>query len=187
MCPLMGILLKGWFLRYFLFLVVCYCLCCNFCNAQPNDNFPSQLFYDVAPTTAENFRALCTGIINLTCVGNFIIFNFCLLDLSVIPFIIAIFYYHGFLTIKHVLIHAYVLWLHGLLVESGSFSKYCRSDQWVTNSWFPPFLYEIFILCSGEKGISLKTGKPLHYKGSFFHQVIKGSIVQVCCSFYTCI
>ncbi|KAK7333268.1 hypothetical protein VNO80_30033 [Phaseolus coccineus] len=33
-------------------------------------------------------------------------------------------------------------------------------------------------LCTGEKGISLNTGKPLHYKGSFFHQVIKGSIVQ---------
>ncbi|XP_027931218.1 peptidyl-prolyl cis-trans isomerase CYP95-like isoform X2 [Vigna unguiculata] len=33
-------------------------------------------------------------------------------------------------------------------------------------------------LCTGEKGTSPNTGKPLDYKGSFFHQVIKGSIVQ---------
>ncbi|XP_014519034.1 peptidyl-prolyl cis-trans isomerase CYP95 isoform X2 [Vigna radiata var. radiata] len=33
-------------------------------------------------------------------------------------------------------------------------------------------------LCTGEKGISQNTGKPLHYKGSFFHQIIKGSIVK---------
>ncbi|KAH1252853.1 Peptidyl-prolyl cis-trans isomerase CYP95 [Glycine max] len=34
-------------------------------------------------------------------------------------------------------------------------------------------------LCTGEKGISPNTGKSLHYKGSFFHQIIKGSIVQL--------
>jgi peptidyl-prolyl isomerase D len=28
-------------------------------------------------------------------------------------------------------------------------------------------------LCTGEKGIGL-AGKPLHYKGSAFHRVIKG-------------
>ncbi|KAL4318965.1 hypothetical protein GQ457_18G004140 [Hibiscus cannabinus] len=33
-------------------------------------------------------------------------------------------------------------------------------------------------LCTGEKGIGPKTGKPLHYKGSFFHSVIKGSLAQ---------
>ncbi|GFS35330.1 cyclophilin-like peptidyl-prolyl cis-trans isomerase family protein [Actinidia rufa] len=33
-------------------------------------------------------------------------------------------------------------------------------------------------LCTGEKGVSPKTGKPLHYKGSFFHRVIKGSMAQ---------
>ncbi|RVW54086.1 Peptidyl-prolyl cis-trans isomerase CYP95 [Vitis vinifera] len=33
-------------------------------------------------------------------------------------------------------------------------------------------------LCTGEKGIGPKTGKPLHYKGSFFHRIIKGSMVQ---------
>ncbi|KAA8525377.1 hypothetical protein F0562_007205 [Nyssa sinensis] len=33
-------------------------------------------------------------------------------------------------------------------------------------------------LCTGEKGISCKTGRPLHYKGSFFHRIIKGSMAQ---------
>lgn len=33
-------------------------------------------------------------------------------------------------------------------------------------------------LCTGERGISSNTGKLLHYKGSFFHQIMKGSIVK---------
>ncbi|CAL5440313.1 unnamed protein product [Camellia sinensis] len=33
-------------------------------------------------------------------------------------------------------------------------------------------------LCTGEKGISPKIGRPLHYKGSFFHSIIKGSMAQ---------
>lgn len=32
---------------------------------------------------------------------------------------------------------------------------------------------------SGEKGFSSKTGKPLHYKGTFFHRILKGSMAQV--------
>lgn len=43
-----------------------------------------------------------------------------------------------------------------------------------------PFPYMIFSFCSGEKGASPSTGKPLHYKGSFFHRILKGSIVEVC-------
>ncbi|OIW15027.1 hypothetical protein TanjilG_24136 [Lupinus angustifolius] len=34
-------------------------------------------------------------------------------------------------------------------------------------------------LCTGEKGVSPNTGKPLHYKGSFFHHILKGSFVQL--------
>ncbi|KAL6545410.1 hypothetical protein OROGR_009284 [Orobanche gracilis] len=33
-------------------------------------------------------------------------------------------------------------------------------------------------LCTGEKGISTKTGKPLHYKGTFFHRITKGNVAQ---------
>ncbi|KAL6586312.1 hypothetical protein OROMI_001300 [Orobanche minor] len=33
-------------------------------------------------------------------------------------------------------------------------------------------------LCTGENGISTKTGKPLHYKGTFFHRITKGNVAQ---------
>jgi len=33
-------------------------------------------------------------------------------------------------------------------------------------------------LCTGEKGIGAVTHKPLHYKGSYFHRIIKGFVAQ---------
>jgi peptidyl-prolyl isomerase D len=34
-------------------------------------------------------------------------------------------------------------------------------------------------LCTGEKGISKLSGKPLHFRGSCFHRIIKGFMIQV--------
>lgn len=33
-------------------------------------------------------------------------------------------------------------------------------------------------LCTGEKGIGLVTGKPLHYKNVIFHRVVKDFMIQ---------
>lgn len=33
-------------------------------------------------------------------------------------------------------------------------------------------------LCTGEKGIGKSTGKPLHYRGSYLHRIIKGFMAQ---------
>lgn len=33
-------------------------------------------------------------------------------------------------------------------------------------------------LCTGEKGVGVATGKPLHYKGCLFHRVMKGFMAQ---------
>ncbi|KAJ6373101.1 hypothetical protein OIU76_027438 [Salix suchowensis] len=33
-------------------------------------------------------------------------------------------------------------------------------------------------LCTGEKGIGPKSERPLHFKGTFFHRIVKGSMAQ---------
>ncbi|XP_038711017.1 peptidyl-prolyl cis-trans isomerase CYP95-like isoform X1 [Tripterygium wilfordii] len=33
-------------------------------------------------------------------------------------------------------------------------------------------------LCTGEKGIGPKTGRPLHFKGTFFHRIMRGSMAE---------
>lgn len=63
----MGIRLKGWFSRcifclYELSFLMMYAQCSNFAVFDLSSWLCfRQLFYDVAPKTAENFRALCTG------------------------------------------------------------------------------------------------------------------------------
>ena len=42
----------------------------------------------------------------------------------------------------------------------------------------PKTTYNFKCLCTGEKGIGKTTGKPLHYKGTIFHRVIKGFMLQ---------
>ncbi|WOG83647.1 hypothetical protein DCAR_0102824 [Daucus carota subsp. sativus] len=34
-------------------------------------------------------------------------------------------------------------------------------------------------LCTGEKGVGSSTGKPLHFKGTVFHRIIKGFMAQL--------
>uniref|UniRef100_A0A803MJT1 peptidylprolyl isomerase n=1 Tax=Chenopodium quinoa TaxID=63459 RepID=A0A803MJT1_CHEQI len=34
------------------------------------------------------------------------------------------------------------------------------------------------VLCTGEKGVGPKLRKPLHYKGTFFHRIVKGFMAQ---------
>jgi cyclophilin family peptidyl-prolyl cis-trans isomerase len=51
-----------------------------------------------------------------------------------------------------------------------------------------PFSVIVLFLVAGEKGIGEATGKPLHYKGTCFHRIIKGFMAQVSCLlwlFYT--
>lgn len=38
--------------------------------------------------------------------------------------------------------------------------------------------------CLGEKGVGSSTAKPLHYKGTYFHRIIKGFMAQVCFLFF---
>ncbi|XP_022868549.1 peptidyl-prolyl cis-trans isomerase CYP95-like [Olea europaea var. sylvestris] len=41
-------------------------------------------------------------------------------------------------------------------------------------------------LCTGERGDSPEAKRPLHYKGTFFHRIIKGSMAQVCYLLFIC-
>lgn len=50
-------------------------------------------------------------------------------------------------------------------------------------TWIFARIWFCLLIFPGEKGESPKTGKPLHYKGTFFHCIFKGSMAKVCASF----
>lgn len=42
----------------------------------------------------------------------------------------------------------------------------------------PRTCYNFKCLCTGEKGIGTTTQKPLHFKSTFFHRVIRNFMIQ---------
>ncbi|KAL0330836.1 UNVERIFIED_CONTAM: Peptidyl-prolyl cis-trans isomerase CYP95 [Sesamum angustifolium] len=60
-----------------------------------------------------------------------------------------------------------------ILVLYAFFSPQCSSSLML-----PKTTENFRALCTGEKGVSAKTGKPLHYKGTFFHRIKRGYLAQ---------
>lgn len=127
-----------------------------------------QLFADVVPRTAENFLALCTGMI-----------EFLNSDYDLSPHSIVMYIMYGVEHFLNYLVAIILLWIVG--------SDYISSGwgRWIWKSIIE--LSRVLLLCcstAGEKGIGKSTGKPLHFKGSHFHRIIKGFMAQVCNIFY---
>ncbi|KAH7517277.1 hypothetical protein FEM48_Zijuj09G0046400 [Ziziphus jujuba var. spinosa] len=95
-----------------------------------------ELFADVVPKTAENFRALCTEAVK----SDYLVSIACYL----------------------------ILGLNSMKTSYAIILLYCL--QYRIKKKKNGIL--------GEKGIGKYTGKPLHYKGSHFHRIIKGFMAQ---------
>ena len=59
------------------------------------------------------------------------------------------------------------------VVRAWHMLTWCSCD--IVTTWF---IYSCAV--PGEMGTGHTTGKPLHYKGSIFHRIIKGFMAQVC-------
>ena len=57
--------------------------------------------------------------------------------------------------------------------------------SWGGNELMRGFDMCVGCLCTGEKGVGT-SGKPLSYKGSRFHRVIKGCVVSYLLFYYFC-
>lgn len=53
-----------------------------------------------------------------------------------------------------------------------------RIEMKLAHSVVPKTVENFRALCTGEKGIDEKSGKPLHYKGTIFHRVIPNFMCQ---------
>ena len=132
-----------------------------------------QLFSDVVPKTAENFRALCTGKF----VGSKTFEIYCI--------------FHCLVALWQLLLNSLIdvilcSWL-GVQLPYSEMARLCASTfleilqlSFFYSGW-PFWLARTILSVAGEKGIGVTTGKPLHYKGSNFHRIIKGFMAQVYC------
>ncbi|KAG6476289.1 hypothetical protein ZIOFF_065528 [Zingiber officinale] len=113
-------------------------------NAEATRRMVFVLFADIAPKTAENFRALCTAM----CAGS----RQVSLKMALIPSC-------GTPVIMQLITEIYIM--------TAPLNEIKKAV------WHTP--------C--EMGNGPNTGKPLHYKGSIFHRIIRGFMAQVCSYF----
>lgn len=78
---------------------------------------------------------------------------------------------------------SFLLVLHYMndYIKKGSLSEPLLHNISVCSTTSTKLLNELFF--TGEMGYGPNTGKPLHYKGSIFHRIIRGFMAQVCSYF----
>lgn len=144
----------------------------------------SQLFHDVAPKTAENFRALCTGILNFNLFADYS-FLLSKVAFSSIP----VFYYPS----KQVFGHVYVLSIHATIVYAFGCKLVftCNlSTYWTVHLSSPTFLWLIvfrreryqfkYWKIASLQGFFLPSNyERLHREGMLFYLVLNLNFLTV--------